>query len=437
VRLAWPIAVSVLSYSVMNIVDTYFVARLGSAAVGGVGLGGLASFTVLCFAFGLLRAVKVLVSQEVGAGRRDVARATLGAGLWVALGLGVLGTLLTLPVAWFVLPRVAASSAVADHARDYTLIRALGALPVLLGSTLREGRYGFSDSRSPMWAAVGVNLLHIPLNYALIFGLHLGVAGAAWSTLSVQLLDCAILGWVQLHDGLGLRAARRAHAVSILKVGAATGLEFFLGVSAFSVLVAFVAHMSEADLAAHQIAIQIIHFAFLPVVAVGEAASVLSGQVVGAGRDELVPRVARLAVAIGAGYATLCTLIFGLFARQLPTWFGAEPAVVDIATHLLWVAAAFQLIDAVGIVLRALLRGTGDVRIPALQAVISSWLLVPALTFWLGFSHGLGALGGWLALTADMTFGAAFVAGRLAFGAWRSEAVRSRERMQTPARAVS
>ena len=71
VSLAWPITVSTLSFTVMTVVDTAFVGRLGPAALAGVGLGGIALWTVVCFGFGLLRAVKVLVSQGVGAGEQE------------------------------------------------------------------------------------------------------------------------------------------------------------------------------------------------------------------------------------------------------------------------------------------------------------------------------------------------------------------------------
>ena len=71
-RLAWPIAVSMLSYSIMTLVDTLLVGRLGPAALAGVGLGGTAAFALLCFSFGLIRGTKTLVSQAVGAGRRDL-----------------------------------------------------------------------------------------------------------------------------------------------------------------------------------------------------------------------------------------------------------------------------------------------------------------------------------------------------------------------------
>ena len=428
VRLAWPIAVSVLSYSLMTFFDTYFVTRLGAAAVGGVGLGGLAAFTTLCFAFGLLRSVKVLVSQETGAGRYASAHAYLGAGTHVAAVFGCVCALLSVPIA-ALLPKLAAGAAVGEIAREYLLIRGVGAIPVLIGQALREARYGVGDSRTPMYGALVANLLHIPLNYLLIFSLGWGVAGAAWSTLIVQCLELAWLIIVHYPTGFGLRAARLRHAKDLLRVGFSTGLEFFLGVSAFTALVALIARMSEADLAAHQIGIQMIHFAFLPVVAIGEAGSVLSGQAVGANNDRLVRVVASRALALALAYSGACTLLFALAPEWLVSGFRVDPEVHRIIVRLLWIAAGFQILDAVNIVLRAVLRGTGDVRIPALQSVVTAWIFAPSLTWFLGIRHGLGAPGGWLALTVDMAFGATFLAVRTLRGSWLPSARAARARI--------
>lgn len=427
-QLAWPIAVSVLSYSLMTFVDTYFVARLGAAAVGGVGLGGLAAFTTLCFAFGLLRSVKVLTSQEAGARRFDNVRAYRGAGIYLGAGLGVACSLLALPVA-SLLPELSPTPAVGETARSYLLIRSAGTLPVLLGSALREARYGVGDSRTPMYGALLANLLHIPLNYLLIFTFGWGVAGAAWSTVIVQCLELVWLVGLHYGDGYGLGLAKKRHVRDLLRIGFSTGLEFFLGVSAFTALVVIIARMSEADLAAHQIGIQLIHFAFLPVVAVGEAGSVLAGQAVGANRDRLVKVVASKALTVAMIYAGACGLLFAVAPELLLSGFSSDAEVHRIGLRLLWIAAGFQLFDAVNIVLRAVLRGTGDVRVPALQAVISSWIFAPPLTWWFGIHHGLGAAGGWLAITVDIVFGAGFLAVRMWRGAWRASALAARARM--------
>src|ERR1041385_7254385 len=168
VRLAWPIAVSTLSYSVMTLVDTLFAGRLGATALGAVGLGGVVALTLVCFGFGLLRATKVLISQAVGAGRIDRVRASVGAALVLAIGVGaaiaVGGQLVAVA-----LPSFADGSAAARAARPYVAIRMVGSPLVLVAFAVREVRCAIGDSRSPMRTALVANTLHIPLNGTLIF----------------------------------------------------------------------------------------------------------------------------------------------------------------------------------------------------------------------------------------------------------------------------
>ena len=428
VSLAWPITVSTLSFTVMTVVDTAFVGRLGPASLAGVGLGGIALWTVVCFGFGLLRAVKVLVSQGVGAGEQNEVLPFLGAGVYAALALSVLAVLVGLPIAHY-LPDFSASAEAGRVAYTYMSIRLLGAPIVLLSCAIREARYGFGDSRSPMYAALFSNAVHIPLNYVMIFTAGLGIAGAAYATLFVQLIE---LGWmlaIQAKQGLGLRGTQLQHVRDVFRLGVPTGSEFLLGVAAFSALVLLIARMSEADLAAHQVALQILHFAFMPAVSIGEAASVLAGQAVGANQDQRVLAVAKNAFLLAAAYTFACALVFVIAAVPLLRLFTTDEHVQRVGVHLLYVAAGFQLFDAANIVARSVLRGTGDVRVPAVLAICSGWCFVPALTWFWGIHQGLGAVGGWLALTVDICFGAGVFWWRLRRGHWLPAAHASRARL--------
>jgi MATE family multidrug resistance protein len=150
VVLAWPIAVSMVSYSVMSLVDTFFVSGLGTSAIAGVGLAITLSFALLCFSFGLLRAIKVLVSQTRGAGLKGESFAYLGAGMVVAVVLGALLVLVS-PLVNSALPYLSASQAASDAASEYFMIRMFGAMPLLIFVAFREYSYGCGNSRLPCW----------------------------------------------------------------------------------------------------------------------------------------------------------------------------------------------------------------------------------------------------------------------------------------------
>src|SRR5215510_5657492 len=88
-KLAWPITISMVSFSTMTLASTAFVAHVGADELAGVGLAGVIGFALVCFGIGLLRGAKTLVSQAVGAGRRDRIPELLGAAIALAVGLGV------------------------------------------------------------------------------------------------------------------------------------------------------------------------------------------------------------------------------------------------------------------------------------------------------------------------------------------------------------
>ena len=150
-RLSWPITVSTLSYSVMTLVDTLLVSGLGAAQLAGVGLGGTAAFALLCFSFGLLRGVKTLVAQAVGAGRASEIGAYLGAALSAAVAHRPRHRRRRAARSPTLLVHIAATRGGRRRRRAPTSrIRNLGAPLALVYVALREVRYAQGDARSPM-----------------------------------------------------------------------------------------------------------------------------------------------------------------------------------------------------------------------------------------------------------------------------------------------
>ena len=427
-RLSWPITLSTLSYSLMTLVDTLLVGGLGAAQLAGVGLGGTAAFALLCFSFGLLRGVKTLVSQAVGAGKRDEIGRYLGAALLAAGAISALTVVLGQVLAE-ALTHISATAAAGDAARTYLRIRILGA-PFALGYVaLREVRYAQGDARSPMKATMIANGVNIALAYVFVFHLHWGVGGAAVATVIAHAVEIGVLALAQRAHGWNLSGTSARHLRELWHVGLPTGLQFTLEIGAFSILAALIAALSEVQMAAHQIALQVIHFSFLPAFAVAEAASVLGGQAVGANRDDLVLRVARIALWITGAYTALWTLLLAFGSPLIVAGFRPDAALAAQAVKLLHVAALFQVFDGANVVARAVLRGAGDVRFAAWVGVLTSWIFTPPLTWLLGYHFGLGAFGGWLGLLAEIVAGAVVLWWRLERRTWVRSAEESRARL--------
>jgi MATE family multidrug resistance protein len=424
-RLAWPITVSMVSFSMMTLTSTAFVAHIGADELAGVGLAGVVGFALVCFGIGLLRGAKTLVSQAVGAGRRDRIPELLAAALGLAVALGAAAVVAGHLIAPL-LVSLSASPRAGQFAAQYLTIRSAGAPVVLVFAALREARYGQGDTRAPMRASLAGNAVNFALDATLILGLGWGVRGAAVATIGGNLTELALLAWPMRSALRGL-TWRRAAVREVWAQGLPNGAQFVMEVGSFLILTVLVASMSAIDGAAHQMVLHLVNVSFLPAHALAEAAAVLVGQAVGADRDALIPRVARRTFLIGAGYAVVCVVVYaalgGLIIRGLAS---GNTVLAARAQALVHVGLAFLVADAANVIARGVLRGASDVRYAAVVGIITSWLTTPPLTWAFGVACGLGVVGGWIGLAVEIVVGASLFWLRVLRGGWRPAAAAAR-----------
>jgi len=435
IRLAWPMTLSGLSFAAMGVIDTLLIARLGEAPLAGVGLGAMVTLGVLGFGFGLLRGVKVLLAQAYGTGSLRDQHRYVAAGLMVALWLGLLmaalGQLAAVGAAHF-----AASEEAAQAVRTYVSIRTLGAPIVMIYVALREARYGRSQTRLPMLTALLGNVVHAGLDYLAVYVLELGVTGAALANLGAFSLQAAILLWAEFQEGIiWSREAFRAQ-LDVLRMGIFTGLQWLVEIGSFAVLSLVLASVSDGDIAAHQVAIQVTAFSFLPALSLAEAATVLVAQAVGVGRVALVPRVARATLRLSLSYACFCAFLFVFAGGHIARAFSHQPHLITLVQWVLVTAAVHQIFDATNAVGHGILRGAGAQRTSASIAAGCSWVCTPLLAFVLVRKLGLGAPGGWIAMSVEMMAASSLVWSYIARLGWVSAARRSRRQLRQKPQAV-
>jgi multidrug resistance protein, MATE family len=146
---------------------------------------------------------------------------------------------------------------------------------------------------------------------------------------------------------------------------------------------------------------------------------VLVGRALGRRRLDEADTVVKCALVLAVGFMAACGIGFAVQGGALATFFSGDPLVVAAARRLLFVAAIFQVLDAVNIVFRGALRGAKDVRVVAFLGVLVVWTFLPTCAWLLGKTLGLGALGGWIGFVGETTVGALLFSLRWKRGGWR------------------
>ncbi len=429
--LAWPIAAAMCGETFLGLVDTKLVGGLGPAALGGVGVATTFMFLAYAMVWGIMRGVKVRAAHALGRGDAGDAIRYAQAGVAIAVVLGIATAFAGRDIAPL-LTLLGIDATLVPHARDFFAAITLGAPATAVVAALTQHRQAIGDSRTPMFVGVAGNIFNAVFAYGLIYGRFglpaLGVRGAGLATATTEWLEAIVMVAMLVRDMQAREPSKLRFVVALREVvslGVPTGLHFVGELLAFTMFTVLIGGLGATEIAAHQLALATIRTSFLPGLAISEAACVMVGRAIGAGRLPDADRATYAALKLAAGFMAACGVVFAVLGGTIARAFTDDPIVAQTAQRLLWVAAVFQVLDAVNIVLRGALRGAKDVRFAAFLGIAIVWTCVPTAAFLLGKLAGLGALGGWLGFIAETALGAALFWHRWQRGAWRATAVAS------------
>jgi MATE family multidrug resistance protein len=421
-QLAVPVATVQVGLMLMGVVDTMMVGHLSAAALAAVALGNLYFFGCTAFGMGTLMALDPVVAQAVGAHDDVAVTRAVQRGLALAAALSVLVSLAMLPAAR-VLAALGQPAELIDDAAAYTLASIPGVPFFLMFVVLRQTMQAVGRIAPIVATIVIANVANVVLNWALIYG-HLGApamgtVGSAWASSASRLLMAAGLlaaGWPVLgphlrrwrHDTLTLGPLAR-----MLHLGVPIGVQHLLEYGAFGAIALLMGQLGTAQVAAHQVAINLASLTFMVPLGIGSAAAVLVGRAVGRGDPALARRSALAATVYGVVFmmATAAVLLGvpGLLARA----YTRDAAVIAIASTLIPIAGVFQVFDGLQVVSLGVLRGVGDTRLPMLINIVGFWLLGIPLSAYLGFRTAAGPRGLWLGLVLGLAVVSLVLAARV------------------------
>jgi MATE family multidrug resistance protein len=420
--LAVPLAAANLAQIAMGVTDSVMVGRLGALPLAAAGLGGLVYFSGGMMLQGILSAVAPLSAQAIGAGDGAAVRRIGGAGLALAV-------LLTLPfvAALVALPPMLRGfgydPALADAIGRFLRAIALGA-PAFLGfAVLRSLLAALSRARSIMVVLLVCVAGNAALNWVLIWGHFgapaLGVAGSGYaSAINQWLIVAGLLLCMRRSLGVellrGIVALQQSALAEILRLGLPIGGIMGIELGFFLAAGIVIGLLGAAALGAHQLVLSCASITFMVPLGLGQAATVRIAHERGAGRAGAARRAGFVAIALGIGFMSASALVLwtfplGIVAAYVDTADPANRALVEMARHLLAIAAAFQVFDGMQTIAAGALRGYRDTFVPMLLAAMGYWGAGFPSGWIFAFPLGYGAIGLWWGLALGLAVVAAFL----------------------------
>ncbi|MGV6840559.1 MAG: MATE family efflux transporter [Planktomarina sp.] len=427
--LGLPLIGSQVAQFAVHTTDTLMLGWYSVDALAQATLGTQVYFIAFVMGSSIAWAILPLVAKAAADQDWQTARRSTRMGLWLST---VIGLVLMIPM-WFskpILMWIGQDADLSEGAQSYLRIAGWGLIPFLWASVLKSYFSALERTGAVLWVSLLALLGNIVVNYALIFGHwgapELGLQGAALASVSMSLLSFA--GFVYFTKRyfaehalfqrlwrMDMRAIWTVMALALPIAGTALAETGLFAASTF-----LMGLIGTVAVAAGGIAIQVAGLAFMFHLGLSQAATIHAGQALSKRSPDALAMTAKAAGLVSAVFAILVVLAFvlvpGVIAALFLNFDDPQAAdVLQVAIILLWIAAAFQFVDAAQVLGLALLRGLHDTAVPFWLAFISYWCIGLPVSYVLGIVLEYGAPGVWIGMVAGLGTAAVLLWGRL----WR------------------
>lgn len=432
--LAWPIFIETGLFMLLGFADVFILSRYDDLAASSVNTANQAVSIVTIVFTVISGASAVLISQYLGAERREDASRV--AALSLVLNL-IFGIIVSIVFAFFSTPLLALIGA-----KDDIMKYASGYLSVVGGFIFMQAVMNAAAviirnhglTRVTMYLSLAMNVANAFLDMVLVLGLfgmpRLGVTGAAIATCLTRgagfvILLIFLFTKVEKPSIFRLLAPfPKRDIIDILKVGVPSALETFLYNLSQLVITSIVLHcLTENELIAKTYVQNISMFFYIFAVSIGQASQILTGHYVGAKKYDEAYRQGFRAYGRSLIFTLALCAVGMLLRSRLMGIFTSDAAIISIGCNILLMNVFLELGRTTNLVLIASLRGAGDVIFPTACAVFSMWVISVLGSYLFAVVFGMGIYGLWIAIAADECFRGIFMIMRWKSKKWKKSAI--------------
>lgn len=425
-RLTLPILATQLAQIGMGTIDTVMSGYVSTHDLAAVAIGASIWMPLWLFMAGILVALSPLTARLNAAGKEHRLPRLLGAALVIGGMAGIVfGCLLGLLANY--LPAILDDPLTARIAKDYLLAIAFGMPGAGIFLAYRFHAEALDQAAHVTRVMLSGLALNVPANAVFVYGWlgmpEMGGAGCgAGSSLIFALMAIMMFISTKKHR-LPKHYPLWQHTLKpdwlqvrqIIALGLPIGIAIFFEVSLFSVIALFLLDLGPAVVGGHQVALNVASLIFMIPLSVGMALTVRVGHHLGSDQAELAQRSSWLGMQVNLAMALFNATLIVLLAKPISTLYSPDPQVVAIGIQLLWLAAVFQISDAIQIAAAGALRGYQDTFMVMVITFSSYWLVGLTSGYWLAFYYEkpLGATGFWIGLIAGLSCAAVALSYRL------------------------
>ncbi|PKL35121.1 MAG: MATE family efflux transporter [Spirochaetae bacterium HGW-Spirochaetae-1] len=414
--LAIPLIISTGSWSIQHVIDRMFLTWHSEAAIAASMPAGILNFTIISFFMGTASYVSTFVAQYFGSDQHKMVGPIVWQGMYVSL-MSAFTLFMLIPFAPQIFTLIGHDEAVRILETDYFQILCFGGFPVVASSCLAGLFSGLGKTWIVMFVNIFSTIVNIVFNYLLIFGNYgfpaMGIRGAGIATVISACVNFLIYFAITLgpyyrsvFDSVRGWRFNRVLFMRLMKYGLPSGAQFFLDVAGFTFFILIIGRLGKVSLAASNIALTVNNLAFMPMIGLGIAVSILVGQNLGRNEPENAEYSAYSGFHLTFIYMTAIAALFVFFPEIFIGIFAAKAdpekfrKIFELTVILLRFVAFYSVFDTLNIIFASAIKGAGDTRF--VMYMISSLsltvLVIPTYVCVVIFEMGLYA--GWTIASA-------------------------------------
>lgn len=424
--LAWPVMISQVLFTTLNIVDMFWIGKLGASQVASVAIAGSIMGVTFAITQIFYAGNLAMVARFAGRGERNEIKSVVIHSFVLAFLAAIVLSVSGFILAPSIFRLFGATEVVRTLGINYIRIVFL-ALPFFFGAFVVFATLtALGDTKTPTKVTAVASLFNILLDPLLIFGIwkfpKLGVTGAAVATSLSHSLALVVGIFILYRRGyvrIPFPKINWKTIASILKIGIPACLQGITRPFTGMIMFRIVAFYGTAAIAAFGIGMRTLGLMFIYLTGLMTSVQTLVGQSLGAKKLKKAEEVVRRVLLIGFAIQIPVTILYILFAPQIISIFNNDPDVIRIGTEYLRIISLSLTLIAFTIAFGGAQYGAGDTKPPMVASVISNWVLKIPVAYIIANHLHLASRGVWIAIALSVLVESIIVAVFYYRGGWK------------------